>query len=223
MTAAGSPIAAPPDRAGRRSRRGAGTGRVGRRLMTPMMPHMAAQATDADVQLGPFRRRSGDGRGRRRPADRRSTVASSALGASTITRISGSVPLARTSTRPVSPRWRRRLGDLDRQQLGDVGHAARRRGTLTSTCGNCVIAAGASSASVRPERRSTSSSTSAVSMPSPVVARSGKITWPDCSPPSECPPSMQRLEHVAVADRGLDDLDPGVGAWRDESRDWSSP
>ena len=46
--------------------------------------------------------------------------------------------------------------------------------TLTSTCGSRVIAAAASSASGRPERCTTSSSTTPVSMPSPVVAWSAE-------------------------------------------------
>ena len=56
--------------------------------------------------------------------------------------------------------------------------------TLRSTCGSRVITA-ARSRNVRPERLTASSSCTAVSNPSPVVARSGKITWPDCSPPIE--------------------------------------
>ena len=48
-----------------------------------------------------------------------------------------------------------------------------------------------------------------MSRPSPVVARSRKITCPLCSPPSESCAGVERLEHVAVADRGLDHLDPG--------------
>ena len=40
-----------------------------------------------------------------------------------------------------------------------------------------------------PDRRTTSSSCSPVSRPSPVVARSRKITWPDCSPPRAKPPA----------------------------------
>ena len=49
----------------------------------------------------------------------------------------------------------------------------------------------ASSASGRPVRAITSSSWMPVSTPSPVVARSEKITWPDCSPPSEKPPASR--------------------------------
>ena len=44
-------------------------------------------------------------------------------------------------------------------------------------------------------------------MPSPVVARSRKITWPDCSPPSTRSSALHRGEHVAVADGRLDHVD----------------
>ena len=47
------------------------------------------------------------------------------------------------------------------------------------------------------------------STPSPVVARSRKTRWPDCSPPSDQPCGVEGLEHVAVADRGCVDGDAG--------------
>ena len=54
-------------------------------------------------------------------------------------------------------------------------------------------AAGSSTAGELGERSArramTSSSWIPVSRPSPVVARSRKMTWPDCSPPSDQPPS----------------------------------
>ena len=50
-----------------------------------------------------------------------------------------------------------------------------------------------------------------VSVPSPVVARSAKITCPDCSPPSDRPRSSSAVEHVAVADGRLDHLDAVLG------------
>ena len=46
-------------------------------------------------------------------------------------------------------------------------------------------------------------------MPSPVVAYSLMITWPDCSPPEAVAGDPHRLEHVAVADLGLADADAG--------------
>jgi len=63
--------------------------------------------------------------------------------------------------------------------------AAPRTRTFLSTCGSWVIEASASSASVRPDRRTTSSSCKPVSSPSPVVAMSRKMTCPLCSPPRE--------------------------------------
>ena len=97
-------------------------------------------------------------------------------------------------------------GDVLREALDDAGVLAGRPRTLRSTCGSRVITA-ARSASGRPVRAITSSSWMPVSTPSPVLARSEKITWPDCSPPSAKPPVGHRLEHRAVAHVGLDDLD----------------
>ena len=78
--------------------------------------------------------------------------------------------------------------------------------TLTSTCGSRSITA-ASSASGLPVAATRASRCSAVSVPSPVVAWSSMITWPDCSPPRREAAGLHRLEHVAVADGGLDDGD----------------
>jgi serine/threonine-protein kinase HipA len=55
--------------------------------------------------------------------------------------------------------------------------------TLTSTCGRRVIAP-ARSLSVLPVWATRARSMTAVSVPSPVVAWSDRITCPDCSPPS---------------------------------------
>ena len=60
-------------------------------------------------------------------------------------------------------------------------------------------------------------------MPSPVVARSRKMTWPDCSPPERPAALLQRLQHVAVADVGLHHGDPGPAHGLAEARGWPSP
>ena len=58
-------------------------------------------------------------------------------------------------------------------------------GTLTSTCGSRVIDRRQRRQRLCRSRPSAASTCSAVRMPSPVVACSLMITWPDCSPPSE--------------------------------------
>ena len=178
----------------------------------PTMPHMAGQATDASATPGAaspaLRRAYVTVSARRRRSTRRRRRPGGWVGASTITRTSGSVPLGRTSTRPWSPSSastlaicrrsarRRRASALgDRhvdEHLRQPGH--RRRGEVGQRA---------------PGRTTASASTTPVSSPSPVVARSRKITWPLCSPPSEYPPLAERLEHVAVADRRLDHVDAG--------------
>ena len=133
--------------------------------------------------------------------------ATEASAASTITRTSGSVPLGRTSTRPSPPSSASATAISSATALGDQVGLAGASADVAQHLGQRVMTAAASSASGRPVRASTSSSSTPVSSPSPVVARSRKITWPDCSPPSDQPPALQRLEHVAVADRALDHLD----------------
>ena len=59
--------------------------------------------------------------------------------------------------------------------------------TLTSTWGKEVMTA-AASARRCPAAWAAANTCTPVSRPSPVVARSGKITCPDCSPPSDQPP-----------------------------------
>ena len=54
--------------------------------------------------------------------------------------------------------------------------------TLTITCGKTLRSAVSSPIDL-PVRARRSRTTSAVSRPSPVVARCGKRMWPDCSPP----------------------------------------
>ena len=91
----------------------------------------------------------------------RSTTASASasVGASTITRTSGSVPLARTQ----HPARAAELGFDGAHLVPDRGGAVERRRrsatrTLRSTCGSRVIAVPASVASGAPDRRTTSSS-----------------------------------------------------------------
>ena len=139
-----SSIAATARRAASTISASVGTGRVGRRLITPTMPHMALQATD-------------DASGRAPSATDAVEIASSGCcvrasasrvgggpapvrgGASTITRTNGSVPLGAPAPDPC-----RRASLV----LAAMSSATRRRRrlagsptrTLTSTCGSCVIA-----------------------------------------------------------------------------------
>ena len=100
--------------------------------------------------------------------------------ASTMTRMMGSVPLGRTRMRPEEPSSARAASTA----LATSVEAARALspGTLMSTWGYRVITL-AASASVTPRRASTASRCRAVRIPSPVVACSARMMWPDCSPP----------------------------------------
>ena len=119
----------------------------------------------------------------------RQTSASSSPSA--MTRISGSVPLSRISRRPepFSCCLRRRDGTLDtlaaqRRGAGEahiLQHAAAVARTSGRPRGGALLA-----------RRCTASTCSAASRPSPVVAKSDRITWPDCSPPRFMPLSRMR-------------------------------
>ena len=111
-------------------------------------------------------------------------------GASTITRTSGSVPLGRDEHAPV-------VAELGLHRRDLVGQR-RRRGRIAAG-GDPHVAqhlrqpghgrvgqlAERSARALAPRR----AAARPVSRPSPVVARSAKITWPLCSPPSDRPSS----------------------------------
>jgi len=104
------------------------------------------------------------------------------VAASTMTRTSGSVPDARTNTRPSCPRLDSLLATAS--QTGPAASSASRSttSTLIMRCGyRCIT--DASSRIDDPVRAASERNRTAVSKPSPVVERSRKITWPDCSPP----------------------------------------
>ncbi len=96
------------------------------------------------------------------------------------------------------PLLRLRDGPLDRLR-GRDGLCGPGSSTLTliSVCGYTSMTA-ASSESGLPLRTITSRSASAVTMPSPVVACSERITCPDCSPPREAPGLRHLLGDVPV-------------------------
>ena len=133
------------------------------------------------------------------PLGRRRATSSS--GASTITRTSGSVPLGRTSTRPGRPARPRRRRCRRPIASSDVGVAARPPARSTSTWGSRVMAVGGQlgerPAGPRAAGRAAARRSAGRRRWWPGRR---KITWPDCSPPSDQPPRLERLEHVAVAD-----------------------
>ena len=100
---------------------------------------------------------------------------------------------------------------LDGRDLGPEARSASARParsatrTLRSTWGSFATTE-ASSDSGRPDRARTSRRTRPDSSPSPVVARSPKMMWPDCSPPEREAAGLHGLEDGAVPHRG--GLDP---------------
>ena len=152
---------------------------------------------------GPARRVGPPPSGRRAlDAAPQTASASSAVGPSTITRTSGSVPLGRTSTRPRPssgarprarpPAWRRR-----------AARARSRTRTLTSRCGSFSIAwrSARSRALERLEREQRRGDAVAGGDEAHVDDVAGLLA-------AERPAALaQRLEHVAVADRRRRDLD----------------
>ena len=81
--------------------------------------------------------------------------------------------------------------------------------TFRSTWGSRVITE-ASSSSGLPARFTTSSSCTAVSSPSPVVARSGKQDVTGLLAAERVTAGFERIEHETVTDRGLDDRDAAL-------------
>ena len=84
--------------------------------------------------------------------------------------------------RPAAPRHRRIAACTRRWRSGE--RPANR--TFFSSCGSGVNTRHTSLAG-RPCSTSTASTCSAASSPSPVVAKSDRIRWPDCSPPTFMP------------------------------------
>ena len=126
-------------------------------------------------------------RPRRSRASRPQTAsASSAVGASTITRTSGSVPLGRTSTRPrplsaadsasTSPAIAS-TAPVERRAVGEADVDEPLRELLHRVPAGQVAAPSASSVS------------SAAAIPSPDGTKPVSMMWPDCSPPSAQPRS----------------------------------
>ena len=146
------------------------------------------------------------------------------VGASTITRTSGSVPLGRSSTRPVAAELGLGLGDRRLQRRAVVATRV------------LVDAADVDQHLRQPvhHRRQLGERLARRGDPGQQVQRGQQrrrrwwrgracTTWPDCSPPSDEAAGAHRLEHVAVADRGLDDGDALALHRHAGSRGWTSP
>ena len=176
-------------------RRWAGSGRCGDGA-TAMIPHMEAPGYSAApcgarlaVRCGRPPARSPSVRPSRRLHGCDQPVGdlvrpAAAVGASTITRTSGSVPLGRTQHPAVVAELGRRPRRSRRRAESATSACGWATATLTSTWGRRVIDAAASSASGRPDAphdvEQPEAGQQAVAGAWPA---SRKMTWPDCSPP----------------------------------------
>src|SRR5690606_16761055 len=117
---------------------------------------------------------------------------SAASSASTVTRTTGSVPDGRRKARPrpcTADCACRSASRTPSAATTSAAFAPSRR-TLTVACGTTARPSRAWSRRW-PARRRTSSTCSALTMASPVVARSRHSRWPEASPPSTPPPSTR--------------------------------
>ena len=166
----------------------------------PTMPHMRLSNARASGRSEPRR-------GSPRPSidEALADARIPRRGASTITRTSGSVPEARTSTRPRpssascsrSTASQTVVGGLDRIAVAHAHVHQPLRQLLHRVARGQVPPC---------ERLSVSS---AAAVPSPAGTKPVSMMWPDCSPPSAQPRAQQLVEHVAVADVRGRHLDPG--------------
>src|SRR5690606_30144138 len=131
---------------------------------------------------------------RRQPAAARTASASrsswawtrSPSSASTVTRTTGSVPDGRRKARPLPCTAACTSASTARTESASAGLAPLANRTFTVRCGTLTSPASASRSPI-PRRESTSSTCNALTMPSPVLARSKHSRWPDASPPSVPP------------------------------------
>ena len=127
--------------------------------------------------------------------------------ASTMTRTSGSVPDGRSSTRPGGAELALRLGDgggqLGRRRDAGLVHVRHVDQDLRQPAPSRRPARRAACRS----RRRGRPACSPVSVPSPVVAWSSMMTWPGLLAAERVAVALHRLQHVAVADRGLHQVD----------------
>ena len=158
----------------------------------------------------------------RRPGGRAAASAAPAVGASTITRTSGSVPLPRTRTRPWSPSSASHRRDLRRPAAPARSMPLSATPTLCSTCGSRVMAASASSPSGSP---GAVHGVEQLHGGEEAVAGGGEVGEDDVPALLAAERQAlvgQRLEHVAVADGHLEDLDAVLAHARAGSRGWPS-
>ena len=129
---------------------------------------------------------------------------------STVTRTSGSVPDGAQHDAPAAAQLRSTSLERPLHRVAATSAAPPRARTLTVICGTRAIPRRACAERL-PRARSTSSTSSALTMPSPVLARSRHRMWPDVSPPSTPPCAFSMLQHVAVADVGAQELHAELG------------
>ena len=182
----------------------------------------SATSRSAWSHCGPDGTTAPAGAGRRRPARAATRSASACVPASTMTRTRSSVPDERSSTRPgaaqaglggphgVEQRLvRRRAALVDarhvdeglRQPPDDAGEVGDRRPGRRDACGEL-------------QRRQH-------------AVAGGRVRRHDDVPgllaAERVPAGAHRLEHVPVADRGVDRRDPGLASSRSSGRGCSSP
>ncbi len=101
------------------------------------------------------------------------------------------------------------LGALPPDRLPDAAAPASASRSATDTFSRRWGSFSIGRASERRRPPSARITSSAAAMPSPVAAKSVQMMWPDCSPPIVQPRS-HLLDHVAIADLGRRNLDPGL-------------
>ena len=106
---------------------------------------------------------------------------------SAMTRMTGSVPDLRTRMRPAPLRRASPASMHGFTRASSSGEPFLKR-TFSSTCGSGSIEMRRLADAGLPSCASTASTCSAAISPSPVVEKSDRMIWPDCSPPTLKPP-----------------------------------
>ena len=214
-----------------RSRTSSGLGwlPVERRRTTAMMPHMdrARLPLVRDVLIGApalegrSSLRAASTAATRRPA---TSAAWASVVASTMTRTSGSVPLGRSSTRPPSPSSASAAATSARRPRSSRSSGRWARRTLRSTCGSRSI----TDAELGERPAGAGDDVGEVDAGEQPVAGGGEVALDDVArllAAERAAAGLHRLEHVAVADGGVDDghavrghrqAEPEVGHHRDD-------
>ena len=141
---------------------------------------------------------------------------------SAMTRISGSVPDLRITSRPRPPSSLSAAAMRCLDRVGLERRAAVEADILEQLRHRLELRAAARSPAC-PASTSAASTCSPATSPSPVVAWSVRMMWPDCSPPTLQPHLAHRLEHIAVADLGADAGRARPRPASARARGWTSP